>query len=504
MKKLMIIILLLACICLPSFGDEFDMFMNHGSVMMIINSEGTIVFANYAAARFYKTELETLLTTNIKDINVLSKEDVEREMALAIDQSRNYFNFRHRLFDNSLKDVEVYSYPIEYEGESMLFSIVIDVTDRNIFQQELAIAMRNKQRVANSILLTLLFSGIILSIFLLNTARVNKKLRRLSNYDHLTTVYNRYKGREIFQKMIKKSMFPLAFYMIDVNNLKFINDTFGHIKGDEMIVKTTVELSHYIHDNGFVSRVSGDEFIAVLNVNSEQEAVDIEDEIKKIIIRINGVDFDVSVGHHFINETITYDLAFSTAEAYMYKHKNDHKMISKKRIIRELLFKVKQRLPDYDAHQKLLNEWLEEVCKILDIPDDDKKTLSDAVKYQDIGIAAVDEEEDFALVHSEKSYGILNTLGVPYPVSNAVLYHHELYDGTGYPKGIKANDIPYSARILCIINFLYKESMTKEPVQVVKELRNYKGIRYDPDISEKLLNSNLQSIIEKIHFEEEN
>ena len=72
-----------------------------------------------------------------------------------------------------------------------------------------------------------------------------------------------------------------------------------------------------------------------------------------------------------------------------------------------------------------------------------------------------------------------------------ILYHHENYDGTGYPKGLKGKDIPIGARILRIVdsydaittNRPYKEAMSKE--QAVEELAKYSGTHYDPIILEQ-------------------
>jgi len=110
----------------PDFNNMFD---GHGSVMLLIDSgSGEIVYANQAAEKFYGYTGDQLTQMKITDINTLSPEETIEEMALAVEQARNYFLFTHRLADGSLREVEVYSYPYRYGDREMLYSIIHDVT----------------------------------------------------------------------------------------------------------------------------------------------------------------------------------------------------------------------------------------------------------------------------------------------------------------------------------------------------------------------------------------
>ena len=146
----------------PVYGDDSDLFMRHGTIMLIIDpGSGDIVFANQSAAEFYQWTIEELLEMNISEINTLTNVEVQGEMQLAKFEARNYFNFRHIIRDGSIRDVEVYSYPIDFEGEEMLFSIIIDVTDEIALENE--VALRNKKdriRLINFIVLMFIIIGI--------------------------------------------------------------------------------------------------------------------------------------------------------------------------------------------------------------------------------------------------------------------------------------------------------------------------------------------------------
>ena len=108
----------------------FDLFRNHGSMMMLFEPEsGTILDANYAAYNFYG--YADLIGRTIFDINTLPIEQVKEENAQAIMLEQNYFEFSHLLANRDVREVEVYSYPIEIENNQVLFSIINDVTEKN-------------------------------------------------------------------------------------------------------------------------------------------------------------------------------------------------------------------------------------------------------------------------------------------------------------------------------------------------------------------------------------
>ena len=101
------------------------------SVMLIIDpADGAITDCNMAACLFYGLPSEQLRAMNISDINALSAQEVAAEMALSTSEHRNHLRFKHRLADGRLRDVEVYSGPINIEERPLLYAIVIDVTEQ--------------------------------------------------------------------------------------------------------------------------------------------------------------------------------------------------------------------------------------------------------------------------------------------------------------------------------------------------------------------------------------
>ena len=119
--------------------------------MLFVNPVGgDIVGANDAALAFYGYGREQLLGMRISDINSLPPGEIDAEMELARSEKRNSFNFAHRLANGVIRQVEVHSGPMEVDGQTLLYSIVHDITDRKIAQQQLAQLMAEQRAILNS------------------------------------------------------------------------------------------------------------------------------------------------------------------------------------------------------------------------------------------------------------------------------------------------------------------------------------------------------------------
>ena len=108
------------------------LFENKHTTMLLINPEnGIIEDANPAAAAFYGWSCDILRTMNISEINTMSRDQIHKEMEDARSKERHHFSFQHRLADGSVRDVDVYSGPLEVDGRTLLYSFVFDATWRH-------------------------------------------------------------------------------------------------------------------------------------------------------------------------------------------------------------------------------------------------------------------------------------------------------------------------------------------------------------------------------------
>ena len=107
------------------------LFEENAAMMLIINPlDGKIMEANKAALSFYGYSSKEMNKLHIFDLNLLNNERIREEMSLAVEYTKNYFMFQHRLKNGDKRAVEVYSTPLKFGRKILLFSIIHDITDR--------------------------------------------------------------------------------------------------------------------------------------------------------------------------------------------------------------------------------------------------------------------------------------------------------------------------------------------------------------------------------------
>lgn len=107
------------------------LFANNCMPMVLIDPESLrVVDANIRAVNFYGWSHAELTTKSVADINILSVDEIRREMAQAAATSKAHFDFRHRLANGEIRDVEVFSSPVGFGGQTYLLSMIHDVSAR--------------------------------------------------------------------------------------------------------------------------------------------------------------------------------------------------------------------------------------------------------------------------------------------------------------------------------------------------------------------------------------
>lgn len=132
-------------------------FEKNSSVILIINPENSkIVNANEASLSFYGYSFQQLTEKFIFDLNILPKKDVEKLMIEAKKGKKNHFNFKHKLANGDIRDVEVYSIPLVLDNELRLVSTIYDITEKKQIQNKILNAIieteeKEKQRFAKDL-----------------------------------------------------------------------------------------------------------------------------------------------------------------------------------------------------------------------------------------------------------------------------------------------------------------------------------------------------------------
>ncbi len=113
-------------------------FEQHTAVKLLIDPEtGAIIDANFAAEKYYGWPRKMLKKMTISQINTLTPDEIKHAMDNALVHNKNIFEFKHKLSDGRIRDVEVFSSEIDIQGKKILHSIIHDITERKIAQNEL-------------------------------------------------------------------------------------------------------------------------------------------------------------------------------------------------------------------------------------------------------------------------------------------------------------------------------------------------------------------------------
>lgn len=156
-----------------------------------------------------------------------------------------------------------------------------------------------------------------------------KKMKDLAEYDGMTGVYNKSKYIEILSDS-SNSEENVAVIFWDINNLKTINDTQGHEKGDELIINVGKVISKMVTESDSAFRIGGDEFVLIMNGSGENE---LEEKIKlwnsllKDANRNTDIDISVAYGYAYGRKKDIVNL-ISEADKMMYENKRKEKGIN--------------------------------------------------------------------------------------------------------------------------------------------------------------------------------
>jgi diguanylate cyclase (GGDEF)-like protein/PAS domain S-box-containing protein len=243
------------------------LFSENKAVMLLINpDDGTIVDASKGACLFYGYSYSRLTKMTIHVINTLSDAETIAEMHQAQLDSKNHFAFQHRLASGEIRDVEVYSNSILVNDQKFLFSVIHDITERR---------------------------------------QAEEKIRQLALTDQLTGVANRRAFKQRMQqsiKLAKREGKVVALMSLDLDKFKPVNDTYGHLVGDAVLMHVASIFNMHSRDTDTVARIGGDEFeILVVHPESKagvgQSAQRIIDEFKKTMqIEGHSINIGVSIG----------------------------------------------------------------------------------------------------------------------------------------------------------------------------------------------------------------
>lgn len=330
-----------------------------------------------------------------------------------------------------------------------------------------------------------------------------QQLEYLSFKDPLTDLYNRRYFKKYLENNLTFEDYPVAIVLSDVNGLKLVNDTFGHMVGDRYLKEVAQQLTAVFTSPSLVSRLSGDEFAIVIPNATKPRVSQLLQQFKTAVrtVKIAGVPLSLSFGYAIqATPDDSFENTYKTAEDYMYRHKVLESPSIRRRTIDMMIQTLHEKNPIEKRHSKRTTKYALELGRAIGLSEQKLKELEVATLLHDVGKIAISEvilskkepltksERLIIQQHCEIGYRILNTSDELRKLSEYVLYHHEHWDGTGYPVGIKGDKIPLLSRIICIADAYddmiherpYRHALT--PNDALEELERCSGKQFDPTL----------------------
>jgi diguanylate cyclase (GGDEF)-like protein len=159
--------------------------------------------------------------------------------------------------------------------------------------------------------------------------RIQEELQYLSMHDALTGVYNRTYFEAELGRLQKGRRYPVSIIMLDTDNLKVINDNYGHAQGDKMLQKVASLVGEVLRSEEVFARIGGDEF-AILLPHADAEASQlvvsrIKDRLEHHSSQNGNEHIKVSIGLGIADVKEDLNEAFKRADADMYANKKVRK-----------------------------------------------------------------------------------------------------------------------------------------------------------------------------------
>ncbi|MEG0370821.1 MAG: PAS domain S-box protein [Clostridium sp.] len=447
--------------------EKYRLLIENSFESISVAQDGKLKFCNEMATVLMGYSEEEL--RSIPFIEFIYHDDREVVMTnhlkiLRGENAKTRYQYRVLRKDSQIRWVEINSVLIEWEGKAATLNFQTDITKRKKYEEEILY---------------------------------------LSYHDELTGLYNRRFYEEELKRLDVEKNLPLTLIIGDVNGLKLINDAFGHLKGDKLIKEIADTLKKECSGGEILARIGGDEFVILCPKTESIEAEKIVRDINKSIgnKKLDNMILSISFGWGTkckVNKEVAK--TYMEAEEHMYKNKLFESNYIKKKTIKLISETFYEQNEVEQNHCENVSKICENIGIELGLSLSELKQLKVAGILHDIGkvginkqilnkLGKLDENEWLEIKrHPEIGYQILRSVNEFSNIAEFVLAQHERWDGNGYPKGLKAEEIPLIARVIAIADAY--DSMTNEsrygnPLSyesVLEELQKNSGSQFDPEL----------------------
>lgn len=338
--------------------------------------------------------------------------------------------------------------------------------------------------------------------------KFEEKVLYLSYHDSLIGLYNRRFMEEEVKRLDTSRELPLAVIMGDVNGLKLTNDVFGHKAGDKLLKKVAEIIKESCRQEDIIARWGGDEFLILLPRTTAPSA-------EKIIARIKNrcrqdrdrsVPLSIAMGYAVkAQASVSLWQTLKEAEELMYRQKLLESQSYRNSLINTLLATLWEKSMETKEHAERLQNYCLAVGRGLKLSPTELDELALLAVLHDIGKVGINEnilqkpgplnaeEWEEMKKHPEIGYRIAQNTPELSAVAEYILSHHERWDGQGYPRGLKGEEIPILCRILAVADTYdamtsdrsYRKAMSRN--EAIAEIKRNMGKQFDPVIAEIFL-----------------
>ena len=357
-----------------------------------------------------------------------------------------------------------------------------------------------------------------------------EKVYQVSIHDELTGLYNRsYCGVYLRRNGVLGE--ERGFLYMDMDNFKLYNDLYGEQTGDRILKWCAKRLSDNV-ENGEVFRVGSNEFLISVPETGREALVALAEKLTRAVQEnatnkpqvMQSITFSVGVAWYPGLAADALELFQQSKRAAFYAKRNGKDRIQvyegsineesrdKETGYEQVAPTVYALVAAIDAkdsftfqHSTNVSQYAVLLAQKLGLSRDDIQTVKVAGLLHDIGKIGIpesilkkagkltNEEYEIMKSHVEKSIEMIHYLPNMNYVIPAVVSHHERYDGKGYPRGIKGEEIPFLGRILAVcdsFDAMISKRAYKEPLSVeyaMGELEKNKGTQFDPKVADAFI-----------------
>jgi len=287
-----------------------------------------------------------------------------------------------------------------------------------------------------------------------------------------------------------------------------INNALGHSAGDQLLLTAVDWIKKDMPEHTEIIRSDGDEFTIISQRVREMEAKSFVEGLRKLseTAKEDITKPSISIGSMYLFQA--REQTESVLVEVQNKLQRDKLIRSESHtshILSVLKGSLREKTHETAEHVARLEQLAEKVGKQLGLSYEDITDLVLAASIHDIGKIVVPtqilekegkltpEEWEIIKRHPQAGQGIAMAVQELSHVAEYILHHHERMDGTGYPDGLKGEEIPFLSRIISVIDAYdvmlheraYKEPMSKEEAK--QELRTHAGTQFDATVVEALL-----------------